>query len=170
MKFPFFLLFFAGMAAAGEGNLIFNGSFELGTDGFAMHRNLDSSKNPDLKFKEVSRPIRLGFKAARLMFLHTTAWDDKNPVGAYRVEYESGNVLEIPLAFGENIGGWWNPSSQKLSSADCGWTVHDGKRLIGAFLFNWKNPRPQDPIRSVTLRSNGKTVIGLLGLTAERAR
>lgn len=128
------------------------------------------AKNPDLKFKEVSRPIRLGFKASRLMFLHTTAWDDKNPVGAYRVEYESGNVLEIPLAFGENIGGWWNPSSQKLSSADCGWTVHDGKRLIGAFLFNWKNPRPQDPIRSVTLRSNGKTVIGLLGLTAERAR
>ena len=50
MKFPFFLLFFAGMTATGEGNLIFNGSFELGTDGFAMHRNLDSSKNPDLKF------------------------------------------------------------------------------------------------------------------------
>ena len=68
------------------------------------------------------------------------------------------------------IGGWWNPSSQKLASADCGWTVHDGKRLIGAFLFDWKNPHPQDPIRSVTLCSYGKTVIGLLGLTAEQIR
>ena len=128
------------------------------------------AKNPDLKFKPESRPVKLGCKVSRLLFLHTTAWSDKNPIGSYRVEYESGATADIPLNIGENIGGWWNPSGQKLSKADCGWTVHDGKRLIGAFLFDWKNPHPQDPIRSVTLRSHGKTVIGLLGLTAELPR
>ena len=50
MKFPTIFLLIAGMTASAAENLIFNGSFELGTDGFAMQKNLNSSRNPKLEF------------------------------------------------------------------------------------------------------------------------
>ena len=44
-----FLLLFPSVLTAG--NLVFNGSFELGTDGFALEKSLRLDTNPKLEFK-----------------------------------------------------------------------------------------------------------------------
>lgn len=40
--------------------------------------------------------------------------------------------------------------------------------VVGAFLYSWDNPHPEDQISSIVLKTKGNAVVGLLGLTAEK--
>jgi len=50
MKRRIVLFLMLGACWAGASNLVFNGSFEFGTDGFAVEKRLRPDTNPDLKF------------------------------------------------------------------------------------------------------------------------
>lgn len=127
------------------------------------------SANPSLPFKPTSAPIPVNKKLKRIIFLHTGAWMGKENtlVGKYIIKYASGRTLEIPLTTGEEIADWWNAPGQKISKGQCVWSSKNGSSVIGAFAYSWKNPRPNDEIKSITAESFGKAAIGVLGISGE---
>ena len=128
------------------------------------------SKNPTLKFKPESRPIAVGAKVKRLLFLHSGGWIEekaKERIGEYVVTYESGRKVRIPLVAGENIGDWWNTNAPK-THADCVWSSMNGSGVVGVYLFEWKNPHPNDTIRNLVLKIDKNAAVGLVGLTGEK--
>ena len=50
----------------------------------------------------------------------------------------------------------------------CGWSGMNKSGVVGAFLYSWDNPHPEDQISSIVLKTKGNAVVGLLGLTAEK--
>ena len=131
------------------------------------------SDNPDLKFPAASKPISVGAKLRRIVFLHSGAWMDeakKTHAGDYLITWESGRQAAIPVIAGENIGDWWNAASKRFPAAECAWSAMNKSGVVGAYLFEWKNPRPEDPIRSIVLKGKNNAVIGLIALTGEIIR
>ncbi len=127
------------------------------------------SGNRTLPFQPRSRSIEIGGRVKRLLFLHSGAWiaPDGGQVGEYEVRYASGKTWSIPVVEGVNITDWWGPS-KKLKSAMCGWSGMNKSGVVGAFLYSWDNPHPEDQISSIVLKTKGNAVVGLLGLTAEK--
>ena len=75
----------------------------------------------------------------------------------------------IPIIEGSNITDWWGPA-KKLSHAICGWSGMNKSGVVGVFLCSWSNPHPDDPIKTIVLKTKGDAVVGLIGLTAEKRR
>lgn len=128
------------------------------------------SGNPALKFKQESKPIAVRAKLKRLLFLHSGGWiSEKTPnrIGEYRISYESGRQETVPLIAGGNIGDWWNTASPK-SHADCVWSAMNRSGVVGAYLYEWKNPHPDDTIRDIVLKIDTNAAVGLIGLTGEQ--
>ena len=124
------------------------------------------------KLTAESKPIRVDAKLKRLLFLHSAAWMPETmdaEVGEYVISYESGRKLSIPLRAGENIRDWWSAPSQKISQADCVWSAMNKSGIVGVYLYEWKNPYPDDAIHEVVLKAQ-KVVIGLAGLTGEKVQ
>ena len=105
----------------------------------------------------------------RLLFLHAGAYlpEIRQKVGSYTIRFRSGQQTVIPLISGENIADWWNAPTSTVSRADCAWSASNRSGVVGLFLFEWKNPRPEDPVESITLTA-GNSVIGLAGITGEK--
>ena len=128
------------------------------------------SDNPDLKFPAESKPIPVGAKLKRIVFLHSGAWMDetgKTHAGDYVITWASGRRIRVPVIAGQNIGDWWNAASKRFPDAECAWSAMNGSGVVGVYLFEWRNPHPDDPIRSVVLRGKNNAVIGLIALTGE---
>jgi hypothetical protein len=128
------------------------------------------SANPHLPFKPVSAPIPVTMKLKRIVFFHTGAWmgKEKSSAGKYIVKYASGKTLEIPLTTGVEIADWWNAPGKNPTKAQCVWSSKNGSSIVGAFAYSWKNPHPEDEIKSITVESSGKTVVGLLAASGEK--
>lgn len=126
-------------------------------------------------FPKEARGIPLHRTAKTLHFLHGSAWGfapkDGTTVGAYRVQFNDGQSIKIPLVKNENIHEWHieNWPNEHLSQArriDLG--TNRGKARIRLFLFSWTNPRPENEIRSIDLISGSTdTAPFLVALTAE---
>ena len=71
------------------------------------------------------------------------------------------------LIAGGNIGDWWNTASPK-SHADCVWSAMNRSGVVGAYLYEWKNPHPDDTIRDIVLKIDTNAAVGLIGLTGEQ--
>lgn len=126
------------------------------------------SANSDLPFKPESRPIAIGMALERLFFLHSGAWiRGKEPVGEYLVSYADGSTLSIPLTPGDNFDDWWGAPSKTMRNAVCAWSTSNAGNVVGVYLFAWQNPRPEQLVVSITARSFGNAMIGLIGLSAE---
>jgi len=128
------------------------------------------SGNKNLPFPAESKPMPVNEKLKRLIFFHTGAWMGKEnfPVGKYTVNYASDKNIEIPLTIGKEIADWWNAPGQKIDKGQCVWSAKNGSSIIGAFAYSWTNPYPADEIKSITVESAGKPVIGLLAITGEK--
>lgn len=113
--------------------------------------------------------VDLNRKAAGLAFLHTTGWPaalDRDRVGRYEIRYADGQTLSVPLDYGRHIRAWTDtvPASMVQAPAWSGKT-RDGLD-VAVSVLEWTNPRPDVPIQSVTLVSEGKNANPtLLGLT-----
>ncbi len=129
------------------------------------------SGNKLLPFRPESREIKVGIPVKRLLFLHSGAWiaSGAGQVGEYEVQYASGRMAMIPIIEGNNITDWWGPA-KKLSHAICGWSGMNKSGVVGVFLCSWSNPHPDDPIKTIVLKTKGDAVVGLIGLTAEKRR
>lgn len=126
-------------------------------------------------FPNEVKGIPLQRKSTTLHFLHGSAWGfapkDGAVVGNYRVHYEDGKTLQIPLVKNENIHEWHieNWPNEHLSAAqrlDLG--TNAGKARIRLFLFTWSNPRPEAEIRTIdVVGGSTDTAPFLVALTAD---
>lgn len=115
--------------------------------------------------KEVTG-IPVGQLAAGLAFLHVCGWGARpaQKVGVYRVHYEDGATVEIPLVYGRNIAEATYPLLP--TSARVAW---EGKTADGAplraYVCEWANPSSEKRISSIDFVSAGTraapTLIGL---------
>jgi beta-galactosidase len=119
--------------------------------------------------------------AKALVFLHTARIDrrlqewERGPgkrelVAEYLVTYADGSERVIPLIIGSEIADFRQTNPRPLDQAAIGWQARLGEsdRFATAYLYQWNNPSPERPIRSVTLRYAGSERFGvpaLLGLT-----
>ncbi len=125
------------------------------------------------KISPKSRQIRLDISAAKVYFLHAGAWmpeESDKPVGWYEITGVSGKTQTVPLFAGREICDWWGVARDKATKSASGWTaIKPAGGAIGLGVFEWKNPTPEDPIKHIVLRSAPGTVIGLAGITVEKA-
>lgn len=97
-----------------------------------------------------SPSIKIEEKGELICFLGACAWNASVGEEVLRmiVEYESKSAYcDVAFEYGEHIGGWWNPSSLPLG--DVGWRGENYSASIGLYNFVWKNPYPQERIKSV---------------------
>lgn len=86
-------------------------------------------------------------------------------VATYTVTYADGETREISVRDSIEIKQWWTGEWFDNSGA-ASWPVFMGrnlysmkwKRFIGVWAMQWENPRPDEPIKSITLNSTGKAV------------
>ncbi|MDD5728100.1 MAG: hypothetical protein PHV59_06015 [Victivallales bacterium] len=110
---------------------------------------------PDLKqppYLDQASGIRVDSTAKYIFFLHTMGCSIKLNSGTYRIVYEDGEVIDVPLTYGENIMPWklsvknWQipgntltrigiprPTSTSLAESD---------REVFIYAWRWINPRP----------------------------
>ena len=135
--------------------------------------------------------IPVGQKVDAFAFLHTTSVDrvhaptyysltlGPNRIGGYLITYEDGETVEVPLEYGVNIDSW-NSSFMVGESGDqspvIGVFVYQadpvltGRTEAGSeytlFMYEWRNPRPEIPIREVRLLWDAGYTEGRIALIA----
>lgn len=119
-------------------------------------------ENQGRRFPRSVDGIAVNRRAARLHFLHATAWDapHRTVVGVYRIHFADGKVVEWNMSFGENIREWWSASAapKLYPSARVVWQgSNEASRRLGMsvrlFQAVWVNPRPEVEISSIDLAS-----------------
>ena len=138
-------------------------------------------------------PVPIGGRADALAFVHTTTIPamhaptyysldlGPNIIGAYVVTYEDGETLEVPLEYAMKIDSF-NSGYMIGKSGDMAATIgaydyladpvlsgttEDGMYTL--FMYEWVNPRPDEPIANVRLRwraGYARGVIALIAVTA----
>lgn len=93
-----------------------------------------------------------------LHLLHATAWPtpDKT-VGTVEVAYTDGTASTVTVT-GYDVGNWWGPVPRR--SGEVVWTGENKKSEIG--LYRSSHPIENKPVRSVTFRSTGVSVWGIV--------
>ena len=137
-----------------------------------------------LRYPQEVRGIQVDREAAALHFLHTglgirgnksTEWQNREVIATYVVTYIDGASSSIPIRADwdhfNNIslrGG--TPGSYQGRDGLLYWSTSRGDRGGDDFLFvrSWVNPRPEVPIKSIDMVSEGKdTELLLFGLTVD---
>ena len=141
---------------------------------------LEGKERPDLPEAPV-RPGRKGKKpqpawapveetGVRLLFLHAASRIDAEctaPCLVYRVRYADGEIAEIPIREGTDIGAYDDPVS--LPNWTVVWTGSRAGKTVGVGMSEWPNPRPDVPVDAVTARSTGTGAVPvILAITLDR--
>ncbi|MCX7598957.1 MAG: beta-N-acetylhexosaminidase, partial [Armatimonadetes bacterium] len=113
------------------------------------------------------RGIRIGRRAAGLVFLHTCGWPAQpgQTIGAYRIHYADGSTEEVPLVYGRNIGAFVAPGF--AAAAALGWRgTTPGGTPLWVYAWPWENPHPDREIASLDFVSAGtRAAPALLAVT-----
>lgn len=100
--------------------------------------------------------IPVGRMADRLYFLQACAWGAGSDVATYVVHYADGRSVKVPVRFRIEIADWYMPAD--LETLPVAWKgenpLHPNVEL-GLYTFEWVNPYPFTPIRSLDLISTG---------------
>ena len=108
-----------------------------------------------------SAKVAVGRKGAAIVFLHTLAWGDEQPVAHYLVRYADGKTEDIPIRQGQEILGWWGANeTEKVKIAVLSKNLATRKVCVHA--WQWVNPRPDVVIESVEFRSTGSNGIPIV--------
>ncbi len=142
---------------------------------------LDPAKNQDKSALILYGPARPYFPikaegiavnqpVAKLYFLHTVGWG----VGpgelcfSYLVHYADGQTAEIPVRYGVNVSGWWNPLAVPEAKIAC----ESGNQVcgrIGLYCQAWTNPRPDQPVATLDIIASKNNVVpAVVAITAEK--
>jgi len=144
-----------------------------------------------LRGEAESQPIDVGQRVRGLVFLHTAAASQEQipklckrffkkntshygmPIAAYRVRYADGQETSVPVKLGWNILFWdCYPAARVMPGARAFWTGRtQAQQASGpdacAWTMEWKNPRPDTPVKSVAFVATGtEATVVLLGVTA----
>ena len=153
-----------------KGRTVLNGiPFEIADPAKCRGKNIVSVSHRNLGFalpNSIEIPMN-GIKAGGLYFLHAAAWANASP-GSYVVRYADGSTETIPLRNFDNIFNWWTIGTSSASAI--GWIpdpAGDSRKGLG--LYPWRNPHPEKPIASITMKmADGakKSMLLLAGITA----
>ncbi|NOZ20740.1 MAG: hypothetical protein GXP25_06580 [Planctomycetes bacterium] len=124
-------------------------------------------------FPAQAGPIPVGMPLRRLYFLHACAWaDDGVEAGQYRIEYQDGSRVVLPLRIGANIADWWSQTEPANPHVATAWQgendvcPHD----VRLYAFKWDNPRPDVEIKSITAVGSGEgPVLGVVAITGVKS-
>lgn len=118
-------------------------------------------------FPEKSPEMAVGVKVERFAFCHTAAWNNNNKVGfRYRVFYEDGTAADIPVVGGLDVADWATviPVTARAKLA---WKGVNSEHQVSLAHMQWKNPKPEIPVRSIQALSENLEPIGIiLAITA----
>ncbi len=112
--------------------------------------------------------IKVDSKAAKLYFLHATAWTREGVHGmSYIVRYADGSSQEIPIRDCIETADWFRlDHAHPNQKAVPGWKNQEQK---GLWIYAWTNPHPEKTIAAIDAVSQWKETIPLIGaITLER--
>jgi len=134
-------------------------------------------ENSGGRFPAAVRALPVGLKSRRLHFLHGAAWSALagTSIGSYVVQFANGDLREVPILFGRNIGEWWGPATQSTltPAAAVAWEGDNAAtRGLGLRLriyqMTWLNPLPEEEIRAIDFKSAfDRPAPFLIAITAE---
>lgn len=115
----------------------------------------------------VAEGIPVRTKVKTLSFFHhsTINWMHESVIGYYRVNYEDGTSLRIPIAFLTTIANLSGKGGIPPSNTTV-WQSATGKNQLHR--FDWKNPHPEKPIRSIDIVRNEIAKIYVWAVTARQ--
>ncbi|MDR1281914.1 MAG: hypothetical protein LBK99_13985 [Opitutaceae bacterium] len=106
-----------------------------------------------------------------LYFLHTAAWGVPGHIGHYTLHYADGTTADLPLDIGKNTANWWTGHTPGEDSRP--WPIRVTNTLNGKpawrylRVWEWQNPKPDTPVRSIDFVSDGSRQTPILvALTA----
>lgn len=117
--------------------------------------------------------LTIGRAATRLAFLHTayvTGGDqDGLTLAKYRVWYEDGSFVDVPVTVGRNIRTWSQNFPADLPEARVAWTIptilrRDQIAWSVLYGFVWTNPEPAKIIKQVDFMRVGDPLAGTVAL------
>lgn len=113
--------------------------------------------------------FEIGRKANSIAFLQTTGWQapkKRELIGHYEITFADGSKARQPLEYGRHIRAWTDLLPSSMIPAP-GWTGKTADGLeVNVPILEWKNPKPNQVIKSVTLVSEGRAANpALLGMT-----
>ena len=135
---------------------------------------LHSTNANNLDLPKAVTGMKIGRKADVLFFLHDVAWPSDKPF-RYRVNYEDGASVDVPITDGQQVIDWWSDPTRYAEAMSryglfIAWTgdnpMHKNVVLCG---YEWTNPRPDKAIRDVDFLTVPETGYGsvpvLVGIT-----
>jgi hypothetical protein len=98
--------------------------------------------------------IKLGRKCARLHFLHSTGWTEKDGtvVGEYRLVYTDGSRQDLPIIYGEDVRDWWvgTDTTVELKNGQVAWQGQTSNgNAVRLYRRTWENPAPDREVASI---------------------
>lgn len=144
------------------GTLIAQGiPFEIGDKAILLRGKFRQS------FPEKSPEMAVGVKVERFAFCHTAAWDSVGKAGfRYRVCYDDGSTEDIPVIGGLDVADWAEllPVTARVKTA---WKGVNSEHPVSLAHMQWKNPKPDVPVRSIQVLSGNIDPVGIvLAITA----
>jgi len=127
------------------------------------------SKNREYFPRRVG-PIPVKGACDSLLFLHAAAWaKDGALAGTYRVKYEDGSLLDLPIRVGKEVQDWWSLRELEAEQACLFARVasdQSAKGEVGLYGYRWVNPQPGKGVESLELLSaEGAPVLGIVAIT-----
>jgi len=152
-----------GLGPQNDLSAVPNGEVRLGGDLFKLAADnnkpsalrLTSTFDVDRAYPEKIE-IKVGQKAAALLFLQTCMWTDSTGrrIGAYRINYADGTSVEVPLTYGVNVASWIDRRSVQEANRVWNGRSKDNQR-VGFEKMQWDNPNPEKVIASIEMTSAG---------------
>ncbi|MFH0965837.1 MAG: LamG-like jellyroll fold domain-containing protein [Planctomycetota bacterium] len=114
--------------------------------------------------------IDVGAPAEGVFFLHTSIYGNASWV--YRVVYEDGKKVDVPVAGGTDVWDWYTkdyelpPLPRHVRVAWRG-VNHFAKHDVKVYWYEWKNPHPETPIKAIEIihEKDERSVPIVLGIT-----
>ena len=137
---------------------------------------LGSRKLTHPKFPLSAKDIKVGQKATRLHFLHSTGWSapDGTPVASYVMHLANGHTHEFAVLYGDHVIDWvaWQPNPKDHDNSVVAWSgtspATGGQATLHLFKTQWINPEPDQPVTSIDfVAGNNDPAPFLIAITAE---
>jgi len=114
--------------------------------------------------------VKVNRKGRRLLFLQAAAWVDKSrtaPCVVYTVRFADGKHERVPIVEGVDVGAFDAP--QDLPNWTVVWTDERAGGTVGLGVTQWRNPRPDVAIESISLETPGTGAVPIVvAITLDR--
>jgi hypothetical protein len=119
------------------------------------------------RYRNAEIPAKV--RCSRLHFLHASLWTGTTEA-RYKVRYDDGSVVEIPIRNGQEIDNWWVGCTSQAEDASIGWMGRNPSREpIGLWHYVWTNPKPGRTVTQVSFESGeaATSSVAIAAVTAE---